>query len=408
MWRALLIASGALALSLGGIAGALRSDVIVNKINVPGVQRLEPQNFYVHDEIENKDVLISVNPVIFRAQAIAKFREGVAQGCNPLWAGLSICSPVMPGDYVLTPDKFVYVSLCPDTSDGFFSPYIMQQYSTTGNMARVPSSGCAEHSYMSRVFGSIVLVGPNDPAWMPADVRFARGVGGAATVSPDEYNAGVGSVIYGGVSYDKPSVDELVRSYGVTVGDSYTDEGWKPDPEPIDPTDPTDPTEPAPVPGGVPTTCTTASGSTTTNQFECAPTNDETKCSVLDIPCNLKKLFVPDPDFFGKLFDADKVSHQLELPVVITNTWDFQLLGERVSFDWRTIVIPDLVKDMIIGVLYVRQGFWVMSFLGMPLPFGSPSGGGAIPGQIGDAVRGSSGFQSFRRRVGAAAARRSR
>lgn len=55
--------------------------------------------------------------------------------------------------------------------------------------------------------------------------------------------------------------------------------------------------------GGTGTTCTTPTGGTSTNQYDCAPVNPDTKCSIIDLPCN----FAPKVDWaskFGTVWDS--------------------------------------------------------------------------------------------------------
>lgn len=135
--------------------------------------------------------------------------------------------------------------------------------------------------------------------------------------------------------------------------------------------------------------CDKPGGGKSTAQYECTPKDQDTSCNVINLPCNLKALFVPRSEVLKEIFSAVNITHALNLPVVVSKHWEFDLLGQHVKFDWNVIELPQAVKNFILATLWLRQGFWVMAYLGMPLPFGNPRGGS-------DVVR--SGVNAYKRR----------
>lgn len=136
------------------------------------------------------------------------------------------------------------------------------------------------------------------------------------------------------------------------------------------------------TPGGTPgtgSTCTTSSGSTSTNQYDCAPKDTETSCSILDIPCNLKKLFVPAPDYFKKTLNNVSLSEKLHLPIRSVDHWDIQVKFMGTDIQTIPLVFDDFfTEDARKMLLYLERiciFFWVLNTLGLPNPFGRSVGG---------------------------------
>lgn len=87
--------------------------------------------------------------------------------------------------------------------------------------------------------------------------------------------------IDGGLVVDQPTVSDLESDYGVSIVGAYVDGGWGEE---------VDPGGPGPDPGG--------------------PDDELTNCGILDIPCNLRRLLIPQEDW-GEAFAAVDVGERV-------------------------------------------------------------------------------------------------
>jgi hypothetical protein len=128
--------------------------------------------------------------------------------------------------------------------------------------------------------------------------------------------------------------------------------------------------------------CTKADGTKTTSQVLCAPTDSETNCSILDLPCVLRKLLIPDPQRIKDMMSVQALGKTLNLPIRSVDSWEFDLVlaGTRQHFvlDFSWMVIPDSFKNVIDAIIGASLTFWLFNYLGLPNPLGSPRGGGTV------------------------------
>lgn len=127
--------------------------------------------------------------------------------------------------------------------------------------------------------------------------------------------------------------------------------------------------------------CTKDDGNISGNPYDCAPVDNENNCSIIDLPCNLKWLFIPREDFFTS-----------QLPEIFTKSFDMPLqVTDRIEFN-----IPFLGKDIPMGLNFGQwtmnntfQGiiklvcgfsclYWLLNFFGIPNVFGNTAGSSAL------------------------------
>lgn len=208
-----------------------------------------------------------------------------------------------------------------------------------------------------------------------------------------EWNRFLGSAMLEALAYVNPNLAELQSKYGVVFnGFSPVDGGGGFLQAP-------------PAGGGTgtgtgtgstppPTTCTKAGDTvTTTNQYDCAPKDAETSCTVLDIPCNLKKLFIPNTDRLKAMMSAQNLTQTLQMPTRVVDEWEFKLKmpGDVVrtfKIDFRPYIIPEEAMVGIKFVIGVALLLWAVNFTGIPNPLGGKAGGaGEAVGFVADRVQ---------------------
>lgn len=129
-----------------------------------------------------------------------------------------------------------------------------------------------------------------------------------------------------------------------------------------------------PGPGGPPApACTRPDGSTSGNPYDCAPKDEDTKCAFIDIPCNLKYLFIPRKDFLTEKL-KDGVGLTVKFPITITNEWkaDIKFAGHTfkagASFDMLNW--SEETKDQFRFYAWWSTFLFLLSYLGVPFMAG--------------------------------------
>lgn len=127
---------------------------------------------------------------------------------------------------------------------------------------------------------------------------------------------------------------------------------------------------PAPPSSGAPP-CEKADGTTSGNPYDCAPTDSELNCSIIDLPCNLRKLFIPRKDFItGKLQNREH-GVNLNIPVTIVNQWcvNVKIVSESensVCLDFTRLSLDEKTKDQYRFMIFWGTFLWLLHFLGVP------------------------------------------
>lgn len=101
-------------------------------------------------------------------------------------------------------------------------------------------------------------------------------------LTTSQWNTTLAGMVNAAVLFDMPTVQDLIDDWGVAVSGYFSDEGWE------DPGEYED--DEGPGGGG-------------------GPEDPETNCGILDIPCNLRRLFIPQQDWgatWGSLDTSDK------------------------------------------------------------------------------------------------------
>ena len=203
----------------------------------------------------------------------------------------------------------------------------------------------------------------------------------------DNWNSDVGASLRGGMEWafvtgpNHPTLETLLAAHIVSLA--------------VDPVPLPNPVAPSDGSGSGSTTgsgsnvvnnynneCTKPDGSKSTNQFDCTPIDSGSNCNLLDIPCNLKWLFIPDPEHIKVMFALDGLQKTLHLPIQSVDYWEFELyIGDTKQtfrLPFNLFVIPDKVKTFIDALIGIAITSWVLNYLGLPNPLGRSSGGSDV------------------------------
>jgi hypothetical protein len=184
---------------------------------------------------------------------------------------------------------------------------------------------------------------------------------------------------------------------GVTFGYTYTD-GGAGNVCSVTPSDSTcTPTGGTGGTGGTGTTCGTA-----TSNMTCYDKDTTSTCTVIDIICSLKYLFIPNKDHIKAMIDSKNLSKTLNIPIRPIDESIFSLCffgGGGVSGDpnvhgyqpvllnfcntdgntsgnktfkikWTDYTIPTAVYGLISFFLWLGVASYILNYLGLPNPFG--------------------------------------
>lgn len=116
--------------------------------------------------------------------------------------------------------------------------------------------------------------------------------------------------------------------------------------------------------------CTKPDGTTSGNPYDCAPQDAELKCSILDIPCNLRKLFIPSSDWFKTKLTKRDLGFNVNLPVTIVNSWDLDvtIAGKQIKtgINFKGLEISEKGKDQYRFMMFWGTFLFLLSYIGVP------------------------------------------
>lgn len=115
--------------------------------------------------------------------------------------------------------------------------------------------------------------------------------------------------------------------------------------------------------------CTKPDGSTSGNPYDCAPKDEDTKCSFIDIPCNLKYLFIPRKEFLSEKL-KDGVGLTVKFPLTVTDKWTTNITFAGTTFpvgaDFSTLEWNEEAKDQFRFYAWWATFLFLLSYLGVP------------------------------------------
>lgn len=126
---------------------------------------------------------------------------------------------------------------------------------------------------------------------------------------------------------------------------------------------------PPPTSGTTTPACTKPDGTTSGNPYDCAPTDNQTKCSLIDIPCNLKSLFIPRKDFLSQKL-KDGIGLTVKFPLTVSDSWmtDITFGGKTfpVGADFSTLTWNEETKDQFRFFAWWSTFLFLLGYLGVP------------------------------------------
>lgn len=143
---------------------------------------------------------------------------------------------------------------------------------------------------------------------------------------------------------------------------------------PVNPDDPDGDGQPGTAPTGgttnnynVDTKCTTTTGTKTNNQYDCNPSDTETQCNVLNLPCNLKRLFIPRNDFIQDKIDNMDFGINIDFPVKSVDSWSVKIDDHTtISIDFGLLKLSEETKDQLRFMIFWGCLLWILRFVGVP------------------------------------------
>lgn len=126
---------------------------------------------------------------------------------------------------------------------------------------------------------------------------------------------------------------------------------------------PTATTEPSPA-------CTKADGTTSGNPYDCAPSDAETLCGIIDIPCNLKKLFIPRSEFLNEKLKGG-VGLTVKFPITVAESWMFPVTLAGQTFDvglsFAAFDLGESAKDQFRFLAWWGAFLFLLAYIGLPI-----------------------------------------
>lgn len=314
-WRALVVSlvatgtAGAVNLSPDQVIGAVSA---ITSSTIPGspywsgasVPYGGSKSFVVNGVL----VTVQVSNGLFAFKALTemkKFRDsqGFSAACDPVAAGLAWCNEMGAEGYA---SVTAYEPSTTDKTAGFayrINPADVRcstwWYHPSSGGFNTCDPASLRNSFLGRKAG---LSAPNGSAIYMATKDFYM----SGTVPPftaQAYNDKIAAWIVGGLNYDKPNLQELQSQYGVRIiaEEVIAEDPWQ--------------CEKLNINGG----CGAQTAPGTPTQNPAGPGDTATSCGILDIPCNLRKLFIPQSNPFQPLADAMKNKIPFSVIIAMTN-----------------------------------------------------------------------------------------
>jgi hypothetical protein len=100
------------------------------------------------------------------------------------------------------------------------------------------------------------------------------------------------------------------------------------------------------------------------------PADPATNCSFIDIPCNLRRLFIPTPGFITDKIMGSSFGININLPVTVVNEWcvDIPLNGSAMPMclNFAGLTISERGMDQWRFMIFWGTFLWLLSYLGVP------------------------------------------
>ena len=128
--------------------------------------------------------------------------------------------------------------------------------------------------------------------------------------------------------------------------------------------------------------CTRSDGTTSGNPYDCAPTDNETSCSIINLPCNFKKAFIPRDNFLQ--YEVPKIfSKQWNLPTQVVDeiTVNLPIYG-KVGLNFAGLTMNSTFQGMLKLMAAFASLFWLLNFFGIPNILGNARGSSDIPESV--------------------------
>lgn len=133
--------------------------------------------------------------------------------------------------------------------------------------------------------------------------------------------------------------------------------------------------------------CTQPDGTTSGNPYDCAPTDNENSCSIINLPCNLKFFFIPRENFLADQI-PQLITQNFNMPTQVTDKieMDIPLLGKpvKVGLDFSNLMMNEVFQGLIKLMCAFSCLYWLLNFFGIPNPLGGSARGN---GDLNSAVK---------------------
>lgn len=111
----------------------------------------------------------------------------------------------------------------------------------------------------------------------------------------------------------------------------------------------------------------------TSNPAPTYPIDPQVNCSIIDIPCNLRKVFIPTASFMQS--KLTNLTESIGIGITIRDTyvlekvvpsWNNQSPATDMTLDFSLLVLPAGYMAVIGVVLKLAAFFWLLGFMGLP------------------------------------------